>query len=52
MSEQGIRDLLVGGWRLVDYSVTTAERDETDRLLGDPPLGTILCTPDGYMSAR
>jgi Lipocalin-like domain len=42
MSEQGIRDRLVGGWRLVDYSVTTAERDKTDRPLGDHPLGTIL----------
>jgi hypothetical protein len=52
MSEQGIRDRLVGGWRLVDYSVTTAEGDKTDRPLGDHPLGTILYTPDGYMSAQ
>jgi hypothetical protein len=52
MSQQGIRERLVRGWRLVDYSVTTAARDKTDRPLGDHPLGTILYTPDGYMSAQ
>ena len=52
MSEQGVRDRLVGGWQLVDYSVTSAERDKTYRPLGDHPLGTILYTPDGYMSAQ
>jgi hypothetical protein len=34
-SEQGIRDRPVGRWRLVDYSVTGADRDKTDRPLGD-----------------
>lgn len=41
MSEQHTRDRLVGGWRLLDYSVTAAERDKTDRPLGDHPLATI-----------
>jgi hypothetical protein len=52
MSELGIREQLVGCWRLVGYSVTAAEGGETDRPLGNSPLGTILNTPDGYMSAR
>jgi Lipocalin-like domain len=52
MSEPSIRERLVGGWRLVEYSVTTAAGGEADRPLGDNPLGTILYTPDGYMSAQ
>ena len=52
MSEQRIREQLVGCWRLVGYSVTAAEGGETDRPLGNNPLGTILYTPDGYMSAQ
>ena len=51
MSESGIRERLIGCWRLVGYSVT-AEGGQTDRPLGDDPLGTILYTPDGYMSAQ
>ncbi len=52
MSEQGIREQLAGCWRLVGYEVTAAEGGETDRPLGNNPLGTILYTPDGYMSAQ
>jgi Lipocalin-like domain len=52
MSEPGIRERLVGCWRLAGFSVATAEEAETDRPLGDHPLGTILYTPDGYMSAQ
>jgi hypothetical protein len=49
--EPGIGDRLAGCWRLVGYHVYT-EGGETDRPLGDNPLGTILYTPDGYMSAQ
>ena len=52
MSEQSIRERLVGCWRLVEFSVTTAEGGEADRPLGNNPLGTLLYTPDGYMSAQ
>jgi hypothetical protein len=48
----GIRERLVGCWRLVGFTVTAAEEGETDRPLGEDPLGTILYTPDGYMSAQ
>lgn len=51
MSE-GIREQLVGCWRLVGFDVTAADGGETDRPLGDNPLGTILYTPDGYMSVQ
>ena len=49
--EPGIGDRLAGCWRLVGYHVYT-EGGETKRPLGDNPLGTILYTPDGYMSAQ
>jgi hypothetical protein len=52
VSESGIRERLVGGWRLVGFTVTAAEGGETLRPLGDNPLGAILYTPDGYMSAQ
>src|SRR5580692_5833035 len=52
MSEPSIRERLVGCWRLVGFDVTAAEGGQTSRPLGDDPLGTILYTPDGYMSAQ
>jgi Lipocalin-like domain len=51
MSVPGIRERLVGCWRLVGYS-ETAGGGEASRPLGNNPLGTILYTPDGYMSAQ
>lgn len=51
-SEPSIRDRLVGCWRLVDFTVTVGEGEEVDRPLGTDPLGTIMYTPDGYMSAQ
>ena len=51
MSVPGIRDQLVGGWRLVSYT-ETPHGGEASHPLGDNPLGTILYTPDGYMSAQ
>lgn len=50
--EPGIRERLAGCWRLVGYQVYAADGGESDRPLGDDPLGTILYTPDGYMSAQ
>jgi hypothetical protein len=51
MSKPGIREQLIGCWRLAGLTVT-ADGGRTDRPLGDDPLGTILYTPDGYMSAQ
>jgi hypothetical protein len=49
---ESIRERLVGCWRLAGYDVTAVDGGRTDRPLGDNPLGTILYTPDGYMSAQ
>ena len=51
MSMQSIRERLIGCWRLAQYT-ETMEGSEATRPLGDTPLGTILYTPDGYMSAQ
>ena len=51
MSVPLIRQRLIGCWRLVSYS-ETADGGEASHPLGDDPLGTILYTPDGYMSAQ
>jgi hypothetical protein len=50
MQRPKIRDRLVGGWRLRGYEVVAG--GQTDTPLGNEPLGTILYTPDGYMSAQ
>jgi Lipocalin-like domain len=50
MPEPKIRDRLVGGWRLTGFEATAGGK--TEHPLGADPLGTILCTPDGYMSAQ
>jgi Lipocalin-like domain len=52
VSEPSIRERLVGCWRLVEFGVTAGEGGEPDNPLGTDPLGTILYTPDGYMSAQ
>lgn len=50
MPEPKIRDRLVGGWGLTGFEVTVGGK--TEHPLGDDPVGTILYTPDGYMSAQ
>ena len=50
MAEPKIRDRLMGGWRLTAYEETADGKPEHP--LGDDPLGAILYTPDGYMSAQ
>jgi Lipocalin-like domain len=51
MSLPNIRERLLGCWRLVGYSEAVGG-GEASHPLGDTPLGTILYTPDGYMSAQ
>ncbi|SRR5260221_601219 len=52
MAEPNIRERLVGCWRLVEFSVTAPDGGAAEHSLGTHPLGTILYTPDGYMSAQ
>ena len=52
MSERSLREQLVGAWALTSYVVHDTETGVEDRPFGERPLGLILYTPDGYMSAQ
>jgi hypothetical protein len=47
-----LRDQLIGAWKLVSYVEKPVDGSAPFRPLGDRPLGLILYTPDGYMSAQ
>ena len=47
-----LRDRLIGAWKLVDVVELPAGGGPERRPFGERPLGLILYTPDGYMSAQ
>ena len=47
-----LRDAVLGGWELVSFVSRDAGADEDRHPLGRAPLGLILYTADGYMSAQ
>jgi Lipocalin-like domain len=47
-----LREALVGAWQFVSCVETDAETGEIFLPMGPHPLGFILYTPDGYMSAQ
>jgi hypothetical protein len=47
-----LRDALVGAWQLVSCVETDIETGEVFLPMGEHPIGFILYTPDGYMSAQ
>ena len=49
---EGLRQRLVGAWRLVSYQEFPVDGSDPFEPLGDQPQGIILYTPDGYMSAQ
>jgi hypothetical protein len=51
MSES-LRDRLVGAWKLVDVVEEPIDGSAARRPMGERPVGLILYTPDGYMSAQ
>lgn len=52
MSEKALRERLVGAWTLTSYVFRDIKTGVEDRPFGERPLGFILYTPDGYMSAN
>jgi hypothetical protein len=48
----GLREMLVGAWRLVDAVEEPVDGSAPARPHGERPIGLILYTPDGYMSAQ
>jgi hypothetical protein len=47
-----LREALVGSWTLVSWVQTDIMTGEEFRPMGDSPLGFLLYTHDGYMSAQ
>ena len=47
-----LRDQLIGGWELVSYMEEPLIESRPNYPMGERPMGTIMYTPDGYMSAQ
>jgi Lipocalin-like domain len=52
MSGKSLREQLVGAWVLTSCVDRDVETDVENHPLGESPLGLILYTADGYMSAQ
>jgi hypothetical protein len=49
---QGLRERLVGAWKLVSYVEKPVDGSAPFYPMGEKPEGIIMYTPDGYMSAQ
>jgi len=47
-----LRDRLIGAWKLVSYLETPLIGSPPNYPMGERPMGIIMYTPDGYMSAQ
>jgi hypothetical protein len=47
-----LHDAVLGTWELQSYTIEDSERGETTYPLGPDPVGLIMYTEDGYMSAQ
>ncbi|MZE70490.1 lipocalin-like domain-containing protein [Streptomyces sp. SID5789] len=52
MTAAHLRAALVGTWRLVSYEAVAVDDGEVVHPFGERPLGLLVYTPDGYMSAQ
>lgn len=48
----GLRERLIGAWKLSSYQEIPVDGSEPFEPLGHEPQGIIMYTPDGYMSAQ
>src|SRR6516164_7764583 len=49
---QGLRERLIGAWKLVSYVEKPVDGSAPFYPMGEEPHGIIMYTPDGYMSAQ
>jgi len=49
---KSLREQLIGAWKLVSYEIRPVDGSPAFYPLGERPMGIILYTPDGYMSAQ
>jgi hypothetical protein len=47
-----LRDQLIGAWKLVSYEERPVDGSATVYPMSERPMGIIMYTPDGYMSAQ
>jgi len=47
-----LRDAVLGAWELVSYTIEDSPSGDTTYPLGRHPVGLIMYTDDGYMSAQ
>ena len=47
-----LRDQLIGAWELVSYFEKPLNGSPLNHPMGKKPMGIIMYTPDGYMSAQ
>jgi hypothetical protein len=47
-----LRDQLIGAWELVSYVEEPLIKSQPNYPMGERPMGIIMYTPDGYMSAQ
>ena len=52
MENNSFREAVVGAWALVSCTEVDVETGEVFLPMGESPVGFILYTPDGYMSAQ
>jgi hypothetical protein len=52
MTEKFLRDQLVGAWELTSFIERDIKTGVENHPFGKHPLGLILYTPDGYVSAQ
>jgi hypothetical protein len=48
---EGLRDRLIGAWRLAEFSVLARDGSVTHPM-GKDLEGLIICSPDGYCPVR
>ena len=47
-----LHDQLIGAWTLVSYVEMPVDGGPSNHPMGEQPIGIIMYTPDGYMSAQ
>jgi hypothetical protein len=52
MTSKSLKQQLLGSWALVSYTVKNMETGALSHPFGQHPLGFVLYTADGYMSAQ
>src|SRR5712671_7844627 len=52
MGKKGLREQLIGAWRLLSYVESPVDGSPKRFPLGEKAEGIIMYTPDGYMSAQ